>query len=137
MSQNKKLGVSTLKIRDLMQTDVTSFTMGTHIKDAIAILIEKGISGGPVIDPASKKVLTVISELDLMRFAAMDGLDKPILQFMNKLPAKLVTCKSEDPFSEVFKLFLTHSIRRVIVVDDKEHLVGVVSRRDVMRAFLD
>ncbi len=73
-----------------------------------------------------------------MRFAALGGLDQPLTDFAQKLvPAgQLVKVQPGDPFSEVFKLFLTKPVRRVLVVDKDMNLVGIVSRRDMIAAFL-
>jgi CBS domain-containing protein len=40
-------------------------------------------------------------------------------------------------FAELFKLFLENNIRRVIVLDDSKSIVGIVSRRDIIKSYLE
>ncbi len=134
----KKSGVSTLHIFEIMTPNPFSLNMNATLREIIKTFIEKKISGAPIVERGSLKVLSVVSESDLMRFAALGGLDQPLSDFIQKLvpAAQLVTVQPEDPFSEVFKRFLTKPVRRVLVVDKKMNLVGIVSRRDMIAAFL-
>ncbi len=134
----KKSGVSTLRIFEIMTPNPFSLNLTATLREIIKTFIEMKISGAPVVERGSLKVISVVSESDLMRFAAMGGLDQPLSGFIQKLvpAAQLVTVQAEDPFSEVFKRFLTKPVRRVLVVDKKMTLVGIVSRRDMIAAFL-
>ncbi len=134
----KKSSVSTLHIFEIMTPEPFSVTMSESIRSIIKTFIAKKISGAPVVEKGSLKVISVVSESDLMRFAALGELDQPLSDFHGKLvPAnQLVTVEANDPFSEVFKRFLTKPVRRVLVVDKKMNLVGIVSRRDMIAAFL-
>lgn len=134
----KKLPVSKLKIHEVMTQEVWCLTSDMTVRRAMDLFIRKKISGAPMVDPGTKILLSVVSEADLIKFAAMDALDEALWTHMDKLPTlrDLVTVKPQDPFSELFKKFLTKPVRRVIVVDDHEQVVGLVSRRDVMAAFL-
>lgn len=113
-------------------------TLNDTLRTIITAFIEKKISGAPVVEKNSLKVISVVSESDLMRFAALGGLEQPLSDFSGKLvPAgQLVTVQPDDPFSEVFKRFLTKPVRRVLVLDKDKNIVGIVSRRDMIAAFL-
>jgi predicted transcriptional regulator len=131
--------VASLKIRDIMTHAPIAVIYSDKIRAIMTLFIDKQISGAPVIEPATGKVLSVVSEADLMKFAALThNLDEPLLTFKAKLPATedLITVESEDPFSEVYKRFITKPVRRVIVIDKSKHLIGIVARRDILKAFL-
>jgi predicted transcriptional regulator len=134
----KKLSVSTLKVSEVMTKNVFCLSSETTVKDAIRIFVANKISGAPLILPATKILLSVVSEADLIKFAAMDGLDHQIKVYLDKLPKleDMVTARSYDSFGELFKKFLLKPVRRVIVVSDDGHVVGIVSRRDIMSAFV-
>ncbi len=130
--------ISTFKIREIMTPSPIAVIFKDKLFDIMELFISKQISGAAVIEPATGKVLTVVSEADLMKFAAVSPLTEPLITFKPKLPARedLITVYPDDSFAEVYKRFLTHPIKRVIVVDLEMHLLGIVSRRDVLKAFL-
>lgn len=134
----KKSSVSTLHIFEIMTPSPFAVTLGDSLRTIIKAFIEKKVSGAPVVEKGSLKVISVVSESDLMRFAALGGLDQPLSDFSQKLvpSGQLVTVQPNDPFSEVFKRFLTKPVRRVLVIDKQMNLVGIVSRRDMIAAFL-
>ena len=134
----KKSSVSTLHIIDIMTPDPYSLNLSQTLRSIIKTFIEKKISGAPVVEKGTLKVISVVSESDLMRFAALGSLDQPLSDFGEKLvpSGQLVTVEANDSFAEVFKRFLTKPVRRVLVVDKQMNLVGIVSRRDMIAAFL-
>jgi predicted transcriptional regulator len=137
MTQPQKLAVSALHVADMMTTEVHSVTLLMSIKQIIEIFLTKNISGAPVIDQ-SKKVISVIGQTDLMTFVALGGMDKPLNDFLKKLPkeSEVMRVRKTDSFKEVFKQFLTQPVRRVIVTDDNGHLQGIVSKSNLLRAFM-
>jgi CBS domain-containing protein len=49
---------------------------------------------------------------------------------------KVMTVKGEDEVGKVAKIMLNKHIKRLPVVDDIGHLVGIVSRADIVKMFL-
>lgn len=109
------------------------------VRDIMQLFIDKGISGAAVIEPATGKVLSVVTESDLMKIAALHNLNEPLATFKTKLPqtAELIVVHPDDAFAEVFKQLITKPVRRVLVIDRDMHLVGMVARRDILKAFLN
>src|SRR5437870_1200700 len=97
--------ISQLKVADVMRTDMITIPSGKTIAEAIDVLINNGISGAPVVD-ASGSLLTVVTEFDLMQFAATDELNVLLIQKMDRLPpkTKLVRVKKTDSFKDLFKM---------------------------------
>lgn len=129
--------VRALRVEEIMISEVHSVTMSTTVRHAIKLLLLKKISGAPIVDGVDH-VLSVISESDLIKFAALGGLDKQLGEFESKLVSKseLVSVRKEDLFRDVFKQFITKPVRRVIVVDSDGKLQGLVSRSNILKAFL-
>ena len=57
-----------LRLRDIMTTDVLTVSPELTIRDAMALLSTRHVSGAPVV--ASGKVVGVLSGTDLLEFAA-------------------------------------------------------------------
>ena len=64
------------KARDIMTTEVECVRTGTNLRELERILLEKGITGAPVID-ADGKLLGVISQTDLVFYHLTRG-DQPL-----------------------------------------------------------
>ncbi len=106
-SQEKKQS-GKVTVQDFMTTGVHAVELGMTVKAAIQLLLDKRISECPVVN-SSQTVVNVVSALDLMKFAAMGGLDKNLQAFIDKLvkPEKLITIQRNQKFADAFKLFLT------------------------------
>jgi CBS domain-containing protein len=57
-----------LRLRDIMTTDVLTLTPGLAVRDAMALLASRHVSGAPVVDGG--RVVGVLSSTDLLEFAA-------------------------------------------------------------------
>lgn len=124
-------------VDQMMTSPVVSFVLTTTVKEAIYVLLTRRISGAPVLDQAGR-LITVVSEADLMKFSALGGLHSPLLDFRDKLvpTASVVTVRPTETFKDVFKQLLTNPVRRVIVVDAVGKVQGIVSRANILRTFL-
>lgn len=121
-----------------MTTQVSSVTATMTVRDAILLLTSKKVSGAPVVDNM-QVVVSVVSEGDLLKLAAAVGLDKTIGQCLDRLPKEkqLITARAQDTFTDVYKVFLTKPIHRIIVTDANGRLRGIVSRSNVLRVLVD
>jgi CBS domain-containing protein len=124
-----------LTARELMATDLMVFRPEQPILQAIASLIKKGVSGGPVVDEEGG-LIGILSELDCLRMLATDEfyLEQPeegslVRHFMTTGGR---TIPPDLGIYAIAHYFLTDSIRRIPVIEN-EKLIGQVSRRDVLR----
>ncbi|MFB7541993.1 CBS domain-containing protein [Streptomyces zaomyceticus] len=116
-----------LKIGDLMTDDVVSAVPATSFKEVAKLLAEHDISGVPVVD-ADDHVVGVVSESDLLardELAARDLMTRPA-----------ITVHAEETVSDAARLMVRREVERLPVVDEEERLVGIVTRRDLLRVYL-
>ncbi|MBK7409886.1 MAG: CBS domain-containing protein [Saprospirales bacterium] len=59
-------------------------------------------------------------------------LDKPVSEIMRR---HVLTIKKDFSFSEACRLFFRMGIHHLPVVDEKDHLLGMLSTHDALRAF--
>ncbi|MER6250412.1 CBS domain-containing protein [Streptomyces sp. NPDC001584] len=115
------------KVGFLMTDEVISVLGRTPSADVAALLVEHEISGVPVLD-ADERVLGVISRTDLL---AQDHLTAQDL-----MTAPAVTVHAEQTVTEAARLITRRGVTRLPVVDEEDRLVGIVTRRDLLRVFL-
>lgn len=120
-------------IGDIMATELVTFTPETSIHDAIHVLLERRISGAPVVDEAGKLV-GVLSKKDCLKivFSTSYHGDRggPVSEFMSE---PVETLEPELDLVSAAQHFLESHFRRFPVLRDGR-LVGQVSRCDILKA---
>lgn len=102
----------------------------TPLSDVRALKARKKISGFPVVDEAGK-LCGILTNRD-MRFETRD--DVPAKVLMTK--DNLVTVREGVSQAEARDLLRRHKIERLIVVDDENHAVGLITVKDMEKAQL-
>ncbi len=124
--------------RDIMTKNVIAVNLNTTVEEAIQLFIKHGITGMPVTDKKGH-VVGVVSELDILKSIdtfMLDQIDQRCVLTLERtieFTHKVTTIAEETPLSEIMKLFIERRIRRVPVLSAKGRLVGIISRRDIMR----
>jgi len=101
------------------------------VLDAAKLMVENNIGLLVVCDERHNSKLTgVLSERDIIRVVAQGGaLNVPVSQVSTK---HAVTVRGSSDVAEAAKAMNKHRIRHVVVVDDRDNPIGVVSMRDLV-----
>jgi|GEM_PF-1413633 len=118
-------------IRHIMTRNPIYATPSTTVRRAIEMMLTHSISGLPVVDD-TQVCLGLYTELDAMLQAAAQSLNSTI--HYTKPPVMVM---ADATFREVLILMAQKKIKRVPIVDNRRHLMGIVSRRDLVRALHD
>lgn len=125
--------------RECMSTGLTTFRKDEPIRAVVKVLINKKISGGPVVD-GSGALVGMISELDCLRAlagSAFEGHYGALERLVaDEMTSKCLTVSPEDNVYTMAHLFEKHLIRCLPVIE-RGVLIGQVSRRDVLLAILE
>lgn len=118
-----------LTAQQIMTTGVVTIQPESTIEEAIELLLQKRVSGLPVVD-AAQNLVGMITEFALLALVY----DKNVLhdrvgQFMTR---QLLSVEFNTPITEIANLFILHRVRRLPVTRGGR-LVGLVSRSDVLR----
>ncbi|MCG9700889.1 CBS domain-containing protein [Vibrio sp. M60_M31a] len=123
-----------LKVKDYMTLQAVTFTKDMSLSAALNKVIKSVTLGGPVIDE-NKKVVGFLSEQDL--------LDKLVKASYHCQDTHTVQeCMHQDVLSvspemsiiDLADMMKVGKPKVYPVVDDKGKLVGIITRRDVLRA---
>jgi len=98
------------------------------IREVLALTRAHGISGLPVVD--GENLVGIVTGRDL-RFE--DELDKPVTSIMTP-KARLVTVREGAETAEVIELLHEHRIEKVLVVNDRFQLRGLITVKDIQKA---
>ncbi len=122
-----------LKARDIMTKNVITISPDKTLEDAILLLVHNKISGMPVCDE-SKKVLGMISEKDIMNFIFSGNVKTTTVR--EAMSKDIISFPSDTDIDKLSLKMAEKKIRRVPIIDDGV-LVGIVSRRSIIRIVLD
>jgi len=129
----RKMTGALMIAKDIMTTQVLTAYPDTTIMEVAKLLVEIEISGLIVLDKESSEVVGVVSEKDII--VAFDFLKKtsaPISDYINR---EVISVSEVTPIEEISKILVQENVKRVPVLDGKK-LLGVVSRRDILRYIL-
>ena len=101
----------------------------TTMREVREIKAKRHISGFPVVEPGTGKLVGILTNRD-MRFEI--GADVPAKALMTK--DKLVVVKEGVSQAEATDLLRRHKIERLIVVDDDYRAVGLITVKDMEKA---
>jgi predicted transcriptional regulator len=122
-----------IKVSDYMAASLVTFKPDMEMRLAISLLVEKRISGAPVVDDHGNLV-GVLSEQDCMKVALSAGyFDDYAGQVKDYMSTKVTTIDADTSILTLAQLFIDSPFRRYPVMQNNR-LVGQISRRDVLRA---
>ncbi len=115
-----------------MSGSLIAFRPDMDVLEAVRILVEKRISGAPVIDHIGNLV-GMLTERDCMQIALGAGYHSErggkVSGFMR---SEVETVELSTPAIEIAERFINSKFRRFPVLDN-DTVVGMVSRRNVLR----
>ncbi|MDW4910738.1 CBS domain-containing protein [Streptomyces sp. ADMS] len=138
-----------------MTRDVVEAYPEMPFKDVVGLLDVHRISGLPVVD--DDKVVGVISRTDLTRRRAARSPDGRVRGFRIRplgrsarradAPARTglarelmstpaITVHPEQRIADAARVMERHGVERLPVVDEEDRLIGIATRRDLLRVFL-
>src|SRR5712691_1728777 len=87
---------------------------------------------GPIpIVKDGKKLEGIVTDRDLAIKVVAEGRDPKTTQVEEVMTKNLVTCKENDDVEKAQKLMQDHQVRRIPVVDNQDHLLGIIAQADV------
>lgn len=99
------------------------------VSEALRIMRERGISGLPVTDPQSGRLVGILTNRDV-RF--LEDTSIPVREVMTA--GNLVTVRENVSREEAMRLLHRHRIEKLLVVDGEGNLKGLITVKDIKKA---
>ena len=141
-----------MEVSELMTQDVVTVSPETSLKQVAGVLTERGISGVPVVG-ADGRVLGVVSEADIVLGeqgparahsrllgwivdgGKADGQRLAARSAGEAMTQPAITVSAGADVSLAARRMTDAAVKRLPVVDGDDHVVGIVTRSDLVRAF--
>jgi len=129
--------------------NVVTVNQSQTLADVLHIMHIHGLSAIPVLDE-NKKVKAMYSRSDITFLAtasdaedALSNLDMTLETLLSQrrndisTPDILHTCTARHTLHSIFEYFAQWKFNRLVVLDENEYVIGIVSARDLVAYFLD
>lgn len=148
-------------VRDLMVTEVLTFTAGDDVQQAMRALVMRDIDGAPVVDdenyvigslstgdlileeaniplPAVITLLGGVMELPKSRKQYEQDLGKALGATVGEVMQEgvIAILGPDDTIEDAATVMHDEDLDRVPVCDEDGHLIGIVGRGDILRAIV-
>ena len=134
-----------MQARDVMTRDVVTVGPDTSAKYAAGVMAERGYAALPVVD-GEGRLVGIVAEVDVLRDRIPEdprlhlrrdhGLpDAPALLVRGVMTPAVRTVEPSADVADLARVFVDERLRSMPVTEDGV-LVGIVSRRDVLRALV-
>ena len=144
-----------LTVRDIMTTNVTSVHPDTPLRDAARILLELRISGLPVTDEHNK-LAGIVTEADFLNALGIPchhpahSLWQSLESMFRHHPSpgntphtvadimvqQTITLHADNTLHDVIDSMKRHHIKRVVVTDEQQQVLGIITRSNLIRVIL-
>jgi CBS domain-containing protein len=153
--------METLTVGEVMTKDVITVREETPFKELVRLMKEHDVSGLPVLNPRGC-LSGIVTEADLLEVVGgHTGIKKRHTQFgrlldrllvpgrtdtidsttantsaRSLMTSELITTTPDTPVREAARHIVESGVKRLPVVDENKRVVGIVSRQDLLRPYL-
>ncbi|KAK9773769.1 putative Nuclear protein SNF4 [Seiridium cardinale] len=148
----KFIAVNTEQHTSLLKKSVREIRLGTYeniatcqmsdsVLDVINLMVVHNISAVPVLDK-NNTVLNVFEAVDVIpciKGGAYDELKSPVGEALCKRPDDfqgIYTCTEDDRLDSIFQTIRQSRVHRIVVIDDRHQLRGIISLSDILKYVL-
>ena len=124
--------LGSLLVKDYMVGDHLAFSPNTDLLKAVHLLLQRGLSGAPVVDE-NQRLVGFLSEKDCLK-AALDASyfrrdEGTVEDFMSR---DVTSISASASLIDAIELFLSKNYRSLPVVEGSR-LIGQLSRHDILK----
>jgi len=122
-----------MNIADLCRRDVVTIREGATLQQAAVLMCEQHVGALVVIDDdALPRVTGIVTDRDIVLDAVGRAGDVRDLRMQHLVKAHPISVQSRATLGEAAEIMAREGVRRLLVVDDSEMAVGLVSADDLV-----
>jgi len=118
-----------MKVSEVMSPKAETVSMATSLVGAAKLMRRQAIGFLPVVEDGT--VVGVLTDRDIVLRAISEGRNPYMTIVSDVMTPVLIWCYADDVLTEAAQLMEDNHIRRLLVLDDKKRLVGVLSLDDL------
>lgn|SRR5690606_33179672 len=122
-----------MEIRSIMTANPACCTQGTTLQEAARLMLENDCGQIPVVDGA-RQPIGVITDRDIATRGVAQGCDPATATVGEYMSTPVKTVQEDRSLEDCCQLMEQNKIRRVVVVDGRGGISGIVAQADVALA---
>jgi len=123
-----------MKIKDIMHSKPFTVHRNASVDQAARLMWENDLGALPVIDD-NDHVIGMITDRDIAMAAFTQGRALTDITVDSSMSKSLYCCELGDELEKAQDLMRQHQVRRIPVLDNSNHLVGLLSLNDIALAY--
>jgi CBS domain-containing protein len=131
------MSLDSVLVSAIMSKDVKTEVEGQDIGAICRLMDDNDIGSVVIVKRQDKEQIPVgiVTERDIVRTLRRKAgdLKEPLSTFMSK---PIITIHSNSSAREAMKLMYSNHIRRIVVVDPSDRMVGILTEKDIFREML-
>jgi len=117
---------------DVMTKNPVCALSGDTVASVAQLMKERDIGPVPIVeDKISKKLIGIVTDRDLALKIVAAGRDPNTTLVRDVMTSDVVTCRENDEIESALNAMSSHQLRRILVVDGDDNLVGIIAQADV------
>jgi PAS domain S-box-containing protein len=118
------------QLKEILTPNAIGVSPTTPVSQAIRIMRSKNISCIVVLE--GNKPIGVFTERNVVQVTAQRGPDFDDCEIRELMSSPVLTANENVEVHTAYNLLMTHKIRRLVVVDDENHAVGVITQSNLI-----
>lgn len=117
---------------DVMTTNPVCAQADDTVVSVAQLMKEQDVGPIPIVDDVTTKRLQgIVTDRDLAMKVVAEGRDPNNTRMRDVMTTDVVTVSQDDDIQTALDAMSQHQLRRILVVDDKENLVGIIAQADI------
>ncbi len=121
-----------IRVEDIMSKKIISIDKNNHVYDAIKLMAERSIS--TIIITENNKPKGIVTERDLVKKILLKEKDPKKTKISEIMTEHPKTISPQAPILVAGNLMKTQKVRKLIVVNEKGEIVGLLSQTDIINS---
>ena len=119
-----------MRVRDVMSAQMITISPNDTAQSAARLMLETEVGALPVEVPGVGAIVGIVTDHDIVVSVMARGLSNSstVAEFMTVSPE---VCNENDDIAAVSERMRDLAVRRLVVVNDERHVVGIVSLVDI------
>lgn len=121
-------------VREVMTSEVQCCSKDDTAQAVAQVMKDRDVGVVPIVEDGQQpKVVGIVTDRDLCLDVVAAGKKPADVKVADLLKEQVVACYADDDIEDAADLMAVNQVRRLPVLDDDDHLVGIVSIGDVSR----
>ncbi len=121
-------------VREIMTENPACCTENTTIQEAAQMMAECDCGAVPVIESTEvKRPIGMVTDRDITVRLVARGQNPIEMTVADAMTEQAITIKADADVEEAARLMKEHQLRRLVVVDEDEAVVGILAQADLAR----